>query len=93
MLNAKPGQIIRHKNTREPYLVIYKNAQGWLVVNLNDRIDPASVQIVLMRATENFESDKKIVDMTEKEADIIKKSLKIVEGVQETFTMDETEYD
>lgn len=85
MLTTKPGEIVRHKYTREPYLVIGKSAQGLYVVSLSKKTDPATMQIILPRAEHDFESDFEMVDMTKQEAHIITKKLPIIEAVQQTF--------
>lgn len=85
MLNAKPGEIIRHKGTRESFLVIGKSPQGLYVVSLLQRIDPAPMQIILARASDNFEPDFKMVDLTQEEAAILKTKLPIVEAIQQSL--------
>lgn len=82
MLRVKPGQIIRHKKTREPYLVIARTPLGPTVISLITRIDPAPVFIILPRVQEQFEPDFKMVDMTQDEAIVLETKLNVVDDVQ-----------
>src|SRR5258708_26709766 len=82
MFKSKPGQIIRHRKTREPFLVIAKGPLGPLVINLLNKVDPAQVFILLPRAQAMFEPDFKMIDITRDEAVILDTKLQIVEDVQ-----------
>lgn len=85
MFRAKPGDIIRHVESRHPYLVIAKNAQGIMVVDLFLKTDPARVEIILHRAMEHFEPDIKIIDLSEDEAKRIEEQLPLVEDVIKSY--------
>lgn len=85
MLKAEIGELIRHKRTREPFLVVDKTTQGLMVISLEERHDPADVKIVLARIEKEFEPDIEMVDMSREEAKTIKKNLAIIESVQESL--------
>lgn len=85
MLRVKPGEVIRNKQTREPFLIISKSPVGLSVVSLWQKIDPAPVAIVLHRAEKEFEPDKAFVDMSKEEADALKEKLPYVADIQEVL--------
>lgn len=88
MLQAKPGEILRHKQTRHPYIVIDKSSAGITVVDLFGKIDPAPAVVILNRVMDKFEPDVEMIDMTETEAVKLKKALPLVEAVQESLLKD-----
>lgn len=83
MLRSKPGEVIRNRQTREPFLIISKSTVGLSVVSLWQKIDPAPVAIILHRAEKSFEPDKRIVDMSKPEADMLKENLALAEDITE----------
>ncbi len=83
MLQIQIGELIRHKRTREPFLVIEKTTQGLMVISLEERKDPADVKIILTRVERDFEPDIEFVDLSKQEAKTIKENMSIIDSVQQ----------
>lgn len=86
---VKVGDLIRTRKTRNPFLVVGKNSQGLLIVDLQVKNDPyAEVKMILPAYNSSWERDIEMVDLDAEEAKLIEENLPLIDAVEETAEME-----
>lgn len=80
--DTKVGELVRHRATRDMYLVTHKTNQGLFVVNVMDRTSPKLVHLILPAQVDEWVRDLEIVDMNDTEATLLEINMDVIESVE-----------
>ena len=80
---AKVGEVVRNKKNREIWLVVGKNNQGLLVINLMLKNNPASVMMILPAHADAWQRDHDIEDLEEWEKKTLEEKMPLIEEVEQ----------
>lgn len=81
--NVKVGELVRNRDTRQVYLVVGKNTQGLMVINLMTSTTPAQIYMIVPGQATLWDKDSEINDLEEWEKDVLSNKLPLVDAITE----------